>query len=114
MTESIQWPAMIKYGGDDELIYIHDQQEWLSDDDLSQFGYAAGDLLVDSTGRAFSLQAQPADRVEPVSTNEEVSPQQATEWIRNHFSVSGACCISKIHANSVAECLQMLQQDRDS
>ena len=109
---AIRWPVMIKYSGDDELVLVNDQHEWMADDDLSRYPYEATDFLVDSAGHKYSLQAEPAQRVAPRSTGEVVTMEEAIALIRQHFSVSGACCIAKIHAGSVAECLQMLQQDQ--
>ncbi len=113
MTQSVSWPAFIKYSGDDELLYISDQAEWLSDEDLFTGNFEAADRLIDSHGQLFSL-GTAKRRVIPQSIDERVSKEQVAELLQKHYSVTGACCVAKINLDSLADGMHMLSHDRDA
>ena len=52
---SVDWPALIKSHGEDELIVVSSQEEWDVDVDLSMARYEEADYLVDSQGAVYAL-----------------------------------------------------------
>ncbi|QUM77134.1 hypothetical protein HWV00_13325 [Moritella sp. 24] len=54
----VKWPAVIKYQGEDELIYIESLAEWQSDPDLCESSYEVEDRLIDASGALFSFSSQ--------------------------------------------------------
>ncbi len=111
---SIHWPAIIKYDGDAELTYVSDRDEWLGDADLSGFDYDPNDCLIDSNGQVFSLCRQVDDLVEPCPVNEILSSEQLVAMLREHFSVTAACCVSKLNPGSISDCMDILKIDHES
>lgn len=111
---SVAWPAIIHYSGDDELVFIGGLAEWLEDDDLSGSAYEVSDRLIDSRGRVFRLVREDQQSDKLLLSDEKVSVQQLTGLLRKHFSVRGACCISKIQSDSLADCMKLLRHDQES
>ena len=115
MNRSVVWPAFIKFSGDDELVYVADHSEWLTDADLSYGTYESSDRLIDSDGQVFSLSdSDGKGKIEPVLIDEGITSVQFVELIQKHFAVSGACCVSKIKLESLSDCMSMLQHDREN
>ena len=112
MTLSVSWPAMLKYAGDDELVYVSDANEWLEDSDLSGCHYDESDVLVDSEGRQFALTGLVDGVVTPVVADGRLNSAQVADLLKSHFSVTGACCVSTLQAVSIAEYLEMLHRDQ--
>ena len=114
MSQSVAWPAIIKYSGDDELAYVRDWQQWQADEDLNSGFFESSDRLLDSHGQLFVLSVNAGQPVTPVLTDETITDDQLANWMRNHFAVTGACCVAKISVTSLAECMTILEQDQVS
>lgn len=112
MASVIHWPAMIHCEGDDELTYVADMQNWLADNDLSSAYYDQADRLIDSQGQQFVLTDLFDGVIKPLPLNRYLEISEVVSLLRNHFSVTGACCVSKIQADSIASCLAMLCDDQ--
>ena len=113
MTQSINWPAFIHCEGDDELTYVADWQSWLADKDLSSVYYGQADHLIDSDGQLFALTDQYDGVINPLALGKSLTTTEVADLLRQHFTVTGACCIAKIQPDSIASCLTMLQQDNN-
>lgn len=101
----INWPAVLQYRGDNELVFIAEQSQWDNDDELSGGRYDADDRLIDSTGRIF----RPSEKAAGfVSTEQVLSLDEVVELVRLHMSEAGLCCIAKFSAASIAEAVVMV------
>ena len=100
----INWPAFVKYGGDDELSLVTDNACWQRE--FRHISFDAGDFLVDSGGRRFGL---PCD-TESVSPTGSVDPAELGRLLRGHFAALGQCCIAKLPALPASEVLRLLQE----
>lgn len=93
----ISWPAIIKFKGEDELLYILDENEWAIDPDLHCHPYDDGDTLIDSDGRMYSIPYNSKEsRVEIQASEEIISIQDFESLILNHLVVLNQCCVSKM------------------
>ena len=101
----INWPAIIKYRGEDELTHISCESEWLGDADLHLFAYDEGDRLIDSSGQAFSLAHREGSWVTPTILNEVFQAEAVIELVRKHASSVGECCAAKVSFNSIQEAI---------
>lgn len=106
----INWPAVLQYRGDNELVFIAEQSQWDNDDELSGGRYDADDRLIDSTGRIFRLSDKDPKLL---STEQAISLDELVELIRLHMSEVGLCCVSKFSAASIAEAVAMVSTFAD-
>lgn len=98
----IRWPAIIKYYGDPELLYIASEMEWQSDSTLHALGYELGDMLIDSQGQQFLL----AGSVNGVIIEEAIGVITVDEMlslIKKHWQSQNVCCVAKTTFTTVAE-----------
>ncbi|NRA85015.1 MAG: hypothetical protein HRU22_14990 [Gammaproteobacteria bacterium] len=107
----VTWPALIKFRGDDELVYISDLAEWNGDADLHFFEYDPLDILIDASGLIHHLNNQHHDAVVPEPTKDLIELGVAIDLIKAHFSALGSCCAAKISARSVAELIDFVGFD---
>lgn len=102
----VTWPAVLKFEGDPELLYVASQSDWNTDKYAHAIIHGEGDILIDSEGSVFSL----------VGLNDGVLSFQASEiildlsemidLIKAHQANLGSCCIAKISFRSFAEAVQ--------
>ena len=104
----VNWPAVIKFSGDAELIYVADQAEWENDPDLYSADYSEADYLVDSAGDVYRLTIKADKRVKPEWTGEARALLQMLGLVKAHAAQSGCCCVSKLHAPSIREALEIV------
>lgn len=104
---NVQWPAILKLHGADELIYLQDHAAWLSDGHLQAMHLTADDNLIDSAGLCFQVAKNRNERL--IATGERLGLSQIIQLVRMHAAQDGACCVAKLHANSIADAIAMLQ-----
>lgn len=106
----IQWPALIKFSGDDELLYISTRAEWESDPDLHSTSYEEGDRLIDSLGMVYTLHYHNGEsRVKLAPEHNQVSVAELCTLLKSHFLCLQQCCVPKFHISSYAEGMRMLE-----
>lgn len=106
----IEWPAVIKLQGDDELIFIASQQAWESSDERQQAFFSDDDCLVDSQGKVYRFSLAPNQSVMLRATDEYLDTEQLILLVKAHMSLIKACCVAKFYAENVAEAILAVQQ----
>ncbi|MEM7259565.1 MAG: DUF4144 family protein [Pseudomonadota bacterium] len=101
----IHWPAIIKSGNDDELHYVAGAVEWQAL--LRQAQLQLGDTLIDSQGRRFTTNG---GDLELLRYQEQLTLEQVLDLVRQHASVCGHCCVSKMGAPGIAQAVAMVGQ----
>ena len=96
---SITWPAVIQLKSDDELIFIKDEQQFLSDIDIQSTLLRAEERLIDSKGEVYNLRKNVKLEIIPSKTS--ISLNEAKELLQNHLSSLGTCCVAKFDVNSI-------------
>lgn len=104
----INWPAVIKYHGDDELGYIDSESEWNCDPDLSACDYDSRDGLIDSHGCVYRLDNKENGVVHPVLMNNSITLCEFIKLVKLHASDQGQCCIEKIVFNNIKDGIQLV------
>ena len=99
----IQWPAIIKLHADDELIFVPDAVQFVSDVSLQLTHVQAQDMLIDSNGAVYSIKNSQIPEL--VRTGSMLSLDEVEELLRLHLSSNGTCCVSKFYAPSIREAL---------
>jgi hypothetical protein len=115
-SPTINWPAIIKFDGDAELIYIHDETDWAHNADSDHSRYQPGDTLIDSRGRLYPLSATVNDRALPEPASGKLSQEDIITLVREHAAQAGNCCIEKISAPSIKDVIELVKSldDPDS
>lgn len=108
----INWPAVIKFEGEDEMTYVSSQSEWDTDPDLHYFSYQPEDMLVDSSGKLFGLAERRVNFVHPKSLDKSLTLLELTKLVRKHASSKGECCVLKISFNSISDAISAIEELR--
>ncbi len=107
MDNRIDWPAFIKYAGDDELVLVADSASWQQE--YADAVFDPADFLVDSSGRRIALAGGTENAPQPPSGEQVIDIAEIGVLLRNHFAALGECCIAKIPELPAAEALRLLQ-----
>ena len=103
----INWPAVLKFDGDEELIYIGSEQEWLHEGESHLYNHQGDDYLIDRCGQIFSL-VHSDDNIDPESTGKQMALDEFIRLVRIHASSSHRCCIEKIGFRTIAEGIDLV------
>ena len=97
----MQWPAIIKLHGEDELIFIAGMASFASDTQLQTMHFQPHDLLIDSAGNTYKpVQSHP---VTLARSENVLSLDDVLVLLRAHLANDGSCCVSKFYAHTIAE-----------
>lgn len=108
---SILWPVVIKYSGEDELLFVKDELSWSSDVDLCAYVYDASDVLVDAKGALYALNYEVETRQTLIEAQQKiVSINQFEAWVKSHLALLNQCCSSKLTLASIADGLTLIEQ----
>lgn len=92
----INWAAVIKFDGDDELIYMGSDEEWLRDAESHLYNHKSDNYLIDSSGYIFSLEHMHDGKINAESSSKQIPLQDFIRLVRIHASSTQQCCIEKI------------------
>ena len=108
----VKWPAVIKYHGEDELIYVESLVEWQNDPDLCLPHYESEDRLIDASGALFSLPvaSSPSDTDMFVSLDSRILVPEFVELVRKHAVIENYCCSAKINAKTHQQVVAMVKE----
>lgn len=104
----ITWSAILKYDGENELVFIANQEQWNKDPDLFYYAYETDDLLLDTNGIIYKLNQIRDNYVTPSSTNSNATLEQVEDMLKAHMSELGHCCIAKISLASIEEAIEIV------
>lgn len=109
----IHYPAIFKFAGQDELIYIASQSSLEQHYQLQQAYFTPDDLLIDATGQAYLLhQLKQHHSVLPAAIRQYELPE-LTALVQAHFFALAQSCVVKIQAPSNTALFELLV-DTDS
>ena len=110
----IYWPAVIKYDGDDELVYIGSNEDWIRDAESRLYNHKGDDYLIDSRGNIYTLDTINQSVSLPESTGSQIALEDFIKLVRIHSSNSHRCCIGKIYFRNIAEGIRLLASMNDN
>ena len=108
LPDVADWPAVIKYEGDDELTHIGSDAEWKRDAESYLYRHDGDNVLIDSGGRVFRLERTHAGTVNADDTGTSIQLDDFIRLVRIHASSSHRCCIEKISFRSIAEGIDLV------
>jgi hypothetical protein len=104
----INWPAVIKYEGDDELTHVSSEKAWLRDAATLLYNHSGDDQLIDSSGQIFNLDSLNDNKILTVDTGQRITVAALIRLVRIHASSSHRCCIEKISFHTIAEGISLV------
>ena len=109
----INWPAVIKYGHDQELGYVPGENAWKTD--ACHHAYVAGrDYMVDSAGVIFDLAFDTVtNRAVIHETGRRLDLDGFEGLLKDHLEVMNHCCISKLSVISIPEAMALIKSSLD-
>ena len=105
----VQWPAVIKNDDDDELIYIHSQQQWDNDTELHDFDYDDSDKLIDSSGKMYTLTIKVKHWVQPRDSGAKITLHDLLGLVKAHAAQKGSCCVAKLYAPTFSDAFKIIE-----
>lgn len=107
---NVNWPAVLKYAGDSELVYVSGEQAWAEDTDLHALGYQEEDVLIDSKGMLFVPQALASQQAALIPTGRQLTLTEMLSYVQLHQSCSGFCCAAKSNFATIEETVRALDE----
>ncbi len=109
----IHYPAIFKFAGQDELIYIASQSSFEQHYQLQQPYFTPDDLLIDATGHAYLLHqfAQHSSSSAELSLPalaRQFELLELTALVQAHFFALAQSCVVKIQAPSITALFELL------
>lgn len=99
----IDWPAVLKSDGDDELTCIESAEAWQRDAESYLYQHNDGNILIDSSGRVLTLGRGVDGEIDTDDTGTCIALDDFIRLVRIHASSSHRCCIEKISFRTIAE-----------
>lgn len=93
----IQWPALLKLEGDDELLYLADEQQFIHE--CSEMILGDNDQLIDTRGQSFHITT--ANGLELSLAAKRYSAAEVCQLIQAHEFAAAQVCVTKIYFPSV-------------
>lgn len=109
----INWPAILKYAGEAELVFIADQTAWNKEADVHNANYVPDDMLIDSQGFIHSLANHKENLITLEATEGSLSLAEVIEMVKAHLSELGSCCVSKFYAPSIQQAIAMVRNSNE-
>ncbi|MDN3652301.1 DUF4144 family protein [Thalassotalea ponticola] len=104
----INWPAIIKHDGEDELIYIANREQWLNDEEMLLYFFTDADVLIDSLGQVFSL-PEVQSNIDSANVLAVATVDQIMELVRAHAALLAHCCVAKIGADNTEQAIELVK-----
>lgn len=111
--QQIHWPAILQFDQDDELMYLANQQDWLSFICANQYNVCFQDKLIDSSGSIFLInkplnskacaEQNVAQLPNLVKQAQPISLLQMLTIVRHYGQFQGHCCSAKIMFTSIEQ-----------
>jgi hypothetical protein len=111
MSSQAVFPAILQFTDDDELVYLLDEKQLLSELDNSY--HAESPLLIDHNGKQFTINSLPANTL-AFHFNTEISLADFNQQVRKHLVARQQCCVLKIEIESLEQGFELIRQTVDS
>ena len=99
----INWPAVVQFDGDDELVYVSSHKAWNSEAESLLYNHSSGDRLIDSSGQIYRLVRNEDGKLHAENNGNTIALDDFIRLVRIHASNSHRCCIEKIHFRDIRE-----------
>ncbi|MFT5506103.1 MAG: hypothetical protein ACI845_002725 [Gammaproteobacteria bacterium] len=99
------WPCILKLDGDDELIYLGSEPEFISE--CRELILSHDDYVIDSDGFCYSIKLISA-KLALIKTDRVLVVDEVTHLIRANEFKKAELCLTKIHFLTVSDAIKSL------
>ena len=96
----ISWPCILKLDGDDELIYLASEREFMSE--CHELIFSDDDYVIDSAGFSYLI----SDKLALIKTKRVVVVAEVTDLIRASEFSKAELCLTKIYFLTVSDAIK--------
>ena len=104
----MNYPAIVKFSGQDELLYIATQTSFAQQYLLQQPYFTPEDLLIDATGQAYLLHQFTQHSSSLPALARQFDLTELTALVQAHFFALAQSCVVKIQAPSITALFELL------
>ena len=101
----ISWPCMLKLDGDDELIYLDSERDFMSE--CRELILCDDDLVIDSVGYHYLIESISGE-LALIKTERILVAHEVSNLIRAHEFKKHTLCLTKIHFLTVSDAIKSL------
>ncbi|MDX2369634.1 MAG: DUF4144 family protein [Colwellia sp.] len=101
----IIWPCILKLDGDNELIYLGCERDFISE--CRELILTDDDHVIDSTGLSYLIECR-AEKLALVETERIFVVDEVTHLIRANEFKKAELCLTKIHFSTVLDAIKSL------
>ena len=98
----IFWPCVLKLYGDDELIYLGSERDFISE--CEELILSDDDYVIDSAGFSYLI----SEKLELIKTGRILVVDEVTHLIRANEFKKAELCLTKIHFLTVSDAIKSL------
>ncbi|MDA7747374.1 DUF4144 domain-containing protein [Psychromonas sp.] len=109
----VTWPCLLKLDGDDELIYLHHDDDLLAE--CRDLIFSDTDVVIDSLGVSYLINEyveKGANKFELISAEHLFSIEQVIMLIRAHEFNEAEVCLTKIYFETISDAIKSLVYSR--
>ncbi len=106
----IKYPAIFKFTGQDELLYLATKSSFEHQFQLQQAYFTPEDLLIDATGQVYLLQRLNQHNSSLAASVRQFELPELTALVQAHFFALAQSCVVKIQAPSVSALFDLLAE----
>lgn len=101
----IFWPCILKLDGDDELVYLGSERDFVSE--CRELILTVDDHVIDSTGLSYLIELK-AEKLALVKTERILVVDEVTDLIRANEFKKAELCLTKINFLTVSDAINSL------
>ncbi len=101
----IFWPCILKLDGDDELVYLGSERDFIAE--CRELILTVDDHVIDSTGLSYLIELK-AEKLALVKTERILVVDEVTDLIRANEFKKAELCLTKINFLTVSDAINSL------
>ena len=109
--QQAEFPAILQFIGDDELIYVVNAAQLL--DELQNSVQAEPPQLIDHSGRLFTVNSLPTNPL-ACHLKAQISLPELNQLVRKHLAARQQCCVLKIEIENIQQGFELVRQTVDN
>ena len=99
----VSWPCILKLNGDDELIYLGSEQDFISE--CRELLFSDDDHVIDSAGASYLI----SEEIALIKTKRIITVDDVTHLIRANEFKKAELCLTKIYFLTISDAIKSLR-----